>query len=62
MRVSSNLLKINDHPLVMKFGGTSVENSQAFKRVANIIEKAVDKKIVVVVSAMSRVTDALLES
>jgi aspartate kinase len=44
----------------MKFGGTSVEDAQAFERVAALIHRASDARPVVVVSAMSRVTDALL--
>lgn len=44
----------------MKFGGTSVEDAPAFERVAALIKRASDARPVVVVSAMSRVTDALL--
>jgi aspartate kinase len=44
----------------MKFGGTSVGDAQAFERVAALIQRASDERPVVVVSAMSRVTDALL--
>ncbi|MBC7933402.1 MAG: lysine-sensitive aspartokinase 3 [Rubrivivax sp.] len=47
-------------PLVMKFGGTSVEDAPAFERVAALIGRASEQRPVVVVSAMSRVTDALL--
>ncbi|MDQ1589726.1 MAG: aspartate kinase [Pyrinomonadaceae bacterium] len=46
----------------MKFGGTSVEDARAFARVARIIGARRDERPVVVVSAMSRVTDALLAS
>lgn len=46
----------------MKFGGTSVEDTAAFERVAGIVESRRDARPVVVVSAMSRFTDALLES
>ena len=47
----------------MKFGGTSVEDARAFVRVARIIgARREESPIVVVVSAMSRVTDALLAS
>jgi aspartate kinase len=47
----------------MKFGGTSVEDWPAFERVAHIV-RAHDgaRPLVVVVSAMSGVTDALLNS
>ncbi len=50
--------------LVMKFGGTSVGSTQAFTQAANIIEEQSQhwKHLVVVVSAMSGVTDTLLES
>lgn len=44
----------------MKFGGTSVEDASAFARVAALVGRASDSRPVVVVSAMSRVTDALL--
>lgn len=46
----------------MKFGGTSVENTQAFERVAALVNQAAGARPVVVVSAMSRVTDALLNA
>jgi aspartate kinase len=46
----------------MKFGGTCVEDPQAFRRVVQIVNKHKDLTPVVVVSAMSGVTDALLES
>lgn len=52
-------------PIVMKFGGTSVEDANAFANVASIIARAVDDhglRPVVVVSAMSGFTDALLAS
>ncbi|HEX8423156.1 MAG TPA: lysine-sensitive aspartokinase 3 [Pyrinomonadaceae bacterium] len=49
-----------DQAIVMKFGGTSVEDAQAFARVARIVGARRDERPVVVVSAMSRVTDALL--
>ncbi|HUQ33371.1 MAG TPA: lysine-sensitive aspartokinase 3 [Pyrinomonadaceae bacterium] len=57
-------------PIVMKFGGTSLEDAAAFERVINIVRAesarreagASSSAVVVVVSAMSRVTDALLES
>ncbi len=48
--------------IVMKFGGTSVEDERAFARVARIVAAHRDAPPVVVVSAMSRVTDALLAS
>lgn len=44
----------------MKFGGTSVEDLEAFRRVAGIVRERRAARPVVVVSAMSRVTDGLL--
>ncbi len=49
-------------PTVLKFGGTSVEDARAFERVASIVLYGGYEAPVVVVSAMSRVTDALLTS
>jgi aspartate kinase len=46
----------------MKFGGTSLEDGQAFQRVARIVKANVSSNLVVVVSAMSGVTDALISS
>jgi aspartate kinase len=53
---------MNQSPTVLKFGGTSVEDARAFERVARIVLAHADSSPVVVVSAMSRVTDALLAS
>jgi aspartate kinase len=44
----------------MKYGGTSVEDAQAFRRVAATVAAERDQRPVVVVSAISRMTDALL--
>lgn len=44
----------------MKFGGTSVGDVAAFMRVENVISTQIAKRPVVVVSAMTKVTDALL--
>jgi aspartate kinase len=44
----------------MKFGGTSVADARAFERVAELVRRHADARPVVVVSAMSRFTDALL--
>ena len=46
----------------MKFGGTSVADVRAFERVRDIVRAAREARPVVVVSAMTRVTDALLAS
>ena len=48
------------HPVVMKFGGTSVEDAAAIERVLAIVQTGLARHPVVVVSAMARVTDALL--
>jgi aspartate kinase len=54
--------KMSPQPTVMKFGGTSVADARAFARVADLVRKAVAaaERPVVVVSAMSRFTDALV--
>ena len=49
-------------PTVMKFGGTSVADTRAFEKVAEIVRERIQLVPVVVVSAMSGVTDALLTS
>jgi aspartate kinase len=47
--------------IVMKFGGTSVESAGAIDRVASIVRARLDRKPVVVVSAMGRTTNKLLD-
>ena len=46
--------------IVMKFGGTSVQDQQAVRRVVEIVGRQARPRLVVV-SALARVTDALLE-
>jgi aspartate kinase len=46
--------------IVMKFGGTSVQDSAAIQRAASIVKGRRSQKPVVVVSAMAKVTDQLL--
>src|SRR5437868_4230019 len=46
--------------IVMKFGGTSVEDAKAIERTAAIVKGRLAQKPVVVVSAMYKVTDQLL--
>jgi len=46
--------------IVMKFGGTSVESAEAIARVAGIVRGRLDRKPVVVVSAMGKTTNKLL--
>ncbi|MGC8837993.1 MAG: aspartate kinase, partial [Anaerolineae bacterium] len=49
---------------VLKFGGTSVGDARCFAQVADIVLQAREAhgEVVVVVSAMSGVTDALLDA
>ena len=46
--------------IVMKFGGTSVEDARAIERSAGIVKGRLEQKPAVVVSAMAKVTDQLL--
>jgi aspartate kinase len=46
--------------IVMKFGGTSVESTDAIERVARIVSSRLKRSPVVVVSAMAKVTDQLV--
>ncbi len=46
----------------MKFGGTSVQDAEAFARVAEIVGRNRDVSPIVVTSAMAKVTDALLNA
>lgn len=47
--------------IVMKFGGTSVGNAERIRKTAEIIKSQIDKKPVVVVSAVAKITDALIK-
>jgi aspartate kinase len=47
--------------IVMKFGGSSVESAAAIERVARIVAGKLRQRPVVVVSAMDRTTDRLVE-
>ncbi len=46
--------------IVMKFGGTSVESATAIERVASIVRARLDRRPLVVVSAMGKTTNRLL--
>src|SRR5208283_670092 len=46
--------------IVMKFGGTSVQDAKAIDRVAQIVQSRLADRPVVVVSAMAKVSDSLL--
>jgi aspartate kinase len=47
--------------IVMKFGGTSVESAEAIERVTGIVKSRLDRKPIVVVSAMGKTTNRLLK-
>ncbi len=48
--------------VVMKFGGTSVEDAAAIRRLIGVVEGRPGAQQVIVVSALARVTDQLLEA
>ena len=48
--------------IVMKFGGSSVANSERIRNVADIVKKHLDRRPVLVLSAMGDTTDHLLEA
>ncbi len=48
--------------IVMKFGGTSVKDAEAIDRACGIVHSRLDRAPLVVVSALSGVTSALLEA
>jgi aspartate kinase len=47
--------------IVMKFGGTSVEDAAAIRRLVSIVKQYLNRQPLVVVSAMAKVTNGLLE-
>ena len=47
--------------IVMKFGGTSVGNADRIRKTSEIIRSQLDKKPIVVVSAVTKVTDLLIK-
>jgi aspartate kinase len=47
--------------IVMKFGGTSVEDASAIRRLVAVVRSQIDRHPVVVVSAMGKTTNGLLE-
>jgi aspartate kinase len=51
-----------DDVVVMKFGGTSVQDEAAIRRLIDIVKSRRDVHPVLVVSALARVTDQLLEA
>ncbi len=48
--------------IVMKFGGTSVESQEAIARVAHIVKSVERRRPIVVVSAMGKTTNKLLQA
>jgi aspartate kinase len=44
---------------VFKFGGASIKNADAIKNMANIIQECANEKLMIVVSAMDKTTNAL---
>ncbi len=48
--------------IVMKFGGSSLASDEAIRRVASIVAERLPRRPVVVVSAMGKTTDRLLEA
>jgi len=52
----------DDDVVVMKFGGTSVEDSAAVRRLIGIVESRQGVQPVIVVSALAKVTDQLMEA
>lgn len=48
--------------IVMKFGGTSVESAEAVSQVARIVKRELSRHPIVVVSAMGKTTNKLLEA
>jgi len=48
--------------IVMKFGGSSVANAERLRHVAEIVKTRLDKKPILVLSAMGDTTDHLLEA
>ena len=52
----------SDDVVVMKFGGTSVEDADAIRRLIGIVQSRLGAQPVVVVSALAQVTDQLLEA
>ena len=46
--------------IIMKFGGTSVGNANRIKNIANIVKSHIKKNPIVVVSAITKITNALI--
>lgn len=61
-RDQASRFECDDDVVVMKFGGTSVEDATAIQRVIDIVSGRSGERSVLVVSALARVTDQLLEA
>ncbi|MDP1677633.1 MAG: lysine-sensitive aspartokinase 3 [Bacteroidota bacterium] len=48
--------------IIMKFGGTSVEDAKAIKNLTEIVKKEIPRKPIVIVSACSGITNQLLQT
>ncbi len=53
--------RITLYMIVMKFGGTSVESSDAIARLVGTVNAHLAQRLVVVVSALGKTTNKLLE-
>ena len=62
MSQSQSRFDRDDNAVVMKFGGTSVEDTDAIRRLIRIVQNRCDAQPIIVVSALARVTDQLLEA
>jgi aspartate kinase len=58
----SSRFERTDDLVVMKFGGTSVEDPAAIRRLIGIVQSRSNSQPLLVVSALARVTDQLLEA
>ncbi len=54
------MTSIGEQPVILKFGGTSVRDADAMRRVVSIVEAERGRSPVVVTSACAGITDALL--
>jgi aspartate kinase len=61
MKDEPNSSKPNSSKIVMKFGGTSVESGEAIARLVETVRSHLARRPVVVVSAMGKTTNRLLE-
>ena len=61
-RVGNWRTDLTTHVTVMKFGGSSLKDGSAFRGVANIVSRCPNSPQIVIASAMSGMTNALLAS